>query len=114
MKTTKWLLIITALCFFSLLNGCKPDPEEVVPQEVITTLRLTFIPVSGGDTAILEFQDIDGDGGGNAPIITTDTLNANTNYTVSIEVLNESVNPADTITKEIVEENEAHQFFFQP
>ena len=92
------------LCSSSFLNGCKEDETGPInEEEVITTLRLTFTPVGGGTAAILQFQDTDG-GGGNAPVITADTLNANTNYNVAIEVLNESVNPTSNISDEIAEE----------
>lgn len=110
MKTKNWILVFTTLC---LMNACKEDNPPVNEEEVITTLRATFTPSAGGTTAVLQFRDIDG-AGGNAAVITTDTLSANTDYNVSIEVLNESVTPVDTITHEIEEENEAHQFFFQP
>src|SRR6188472_2585651 len=113
MNTTR-LLILATLCLSLFLHGCKDDDlGSINEEEVITTLKLTLTPIGGGTAAVLQFRDIDG-GGGNAPVITTDTLNANTNYNVAIEVLNESVNPVGNITDEIAEENEDHQFFFQP
>jgi hypothetical protein len=60
--------------------------------------------------AQLIFRDTDGDGG-NAPVITTDPLKANTVYTGAITLSNESVSPAEDITEEVAEEKEAHQFF---
>lgn len=113
MKKTNWMLALAAFYFFVSLNGCKEDnPAPINEEELITTLRLTFTPTAGA-AAVLQFQDLDGSGG-NAPVITSDTLSANTSYIVTIEVLNESVNPVDTITAEIEQENEAHQLFFQP
>lgn len=113
MKTAKWILILTAFYFSLFLNGCKDDnPAPINEEELITTLRLTFTPTAGA-VAILQFQDLDGSGG-NFPVITSDTLSANVTYAVTIEVLNESVTPADTITTEIQEEGQSHQFFFQP
>lgn len=113
MKTTNWILFL-ALSFTLILNGCKDDENGPVnEEELVTTLRLTFTPTGGGTPAILQFRDLDGDGG-NAPVITADTLSAITEYNVSIQVLNESVTPADTITLEIEEESDVHQFFFQP
>jgi hypothetical protein len=113
MKTTKWMLLLTTLYCSFFLGGCKDDEGPVNPEELITTLRLTFTPTVGGTAAVLQFRDIDGDGG-NAPVITADPLMASASYNVAIEVFNESVTPADTITHEIEDEDEDHQFFFQP
>ncbi|MDZ4846690.1 MAG: hypothetical protein SH857_14205 [Chitinophagales bacterium] len=113
MKTKKWLLVLTTLSFSVFLNGCKDDsPDPVNEEELITTLRLTFTPTAGSPV-VLQYQDLDGDAGGNPPVLTGDTLNANTAYAVVVEVLNESVDPADNITEEVEEEGEEHQFFFQ-
>ncbi len=113
MKTAIWILVLAALYFSVFLNGCKEDnPAPINEEELITTLRLTFTPTAGA-AAILQWQDLDGSGG-NFPVITTDTLSANVAYAVTVEILNESVIPVDTITTEIQEEGEVHQFFFQP
>ena len=47
-------------------------------------------------------------------MITADTLSHDSIYNMVIDVLNESATPADTITAEILAEDEDHQFFFQP
>ena len=101
-----------------ILNSCKKDDDEnptpttpVNEEEVITSLYLALVPMGGGDTAIFSFVDLDGDGG-NAPVITPDTLVGGTQYTASILLLNESETPADTISNEVADEAEEHQFFF--
>jgi len=109
-----------ALIAAAAITGCKKDdddpaapaPPPVNEEELITTLRLTFTPAGGGATKVLQFVDLDGDGG-NAPVITADPLSATTTYTVAIEVLNESEDPVEDITAEITAEDEEHQFFFQ-
>ncbi len=97
----------------SLTTACGVDdpylPDE---EEVITSLKYTLTPVNGGTAVILSFQDLDGDGG-NAPIITSGALTANTIYNASLELLNETVTPVQNITEEILKEGDAHQFFFQ-
>jgi hypothetical protein len=55
---------------------------------------------------------MDGDGG-NAPMITVDTISSGVSYNGSLSLLNETESPADKITTEIFEEAEEHQFFFQ-
>ncbi len=95
-----------------VISSCNPD-DPVVPneEELITTLIYTLTPTGGGAEVVLRFQDLDGDGG-DAPIISTDTMAANTTYTGEITLLNELVNPADSISNEVAEEDEEHQFFF--
>ena len=103
------LLLLVVLAF----SACeKDDPEIPNEEELITTLNYVLSPVGGGSAITLSFQDLDGDGG-NAPTITGGTLNANQNYTGTLELLNEAESPAEDITQEIQEEDEEHQFFFQ-
>lgn len=115
LKTLSLAMLATA----ATITGCKKDKDDPVApslppneEEVITTLRLTFTSVGGGETKVFNFVDADGDGGG-APVITADTLSSDSTYSVAIEVLNESESPAEDITAEIVAEDEEHQFFFQ-
>ncbi len=95
-----------------VFTSCEKDPEPPIEEEVITTLTYTLTPTGGGNAVIFRFQDLDGDGG-NAGTITNGTLAANTTYTGSMELLNESETPAEDVTEEINEEDEEHQFFFQ-
>jgi hypothetical protein len=101
-----------AICaFLVLFTACEQeDPIIENEEEVITTLIYTLTDTSG-NTKVLKFVDIDGDGVG-APVITTDTLDANTTYTGSIQLLNESETPAENITTEIEGEKDDHLFFF--
>jgi hypothetical protein len=113
MKTKPTLLI---LLFASLtIVSCKKDepetPEIPNEEELITTLSVTLTPDGGGDTVTLTFQDLDGDGG-NDPDITVSPLAANTQYSATVELLNETENPAEDITEEVEGEAEEHQFFY--
>lgn len=97
-----------------LLASCKKDPKVVTPpneEEVITTLVYTLTPNGGGAVKTFKFQDLDGDGG-NAAVITVDTLDANTTYTGAITLSNEQESPAEDITAEVRAEDDEHQFFF--
>ena len=95
----------------SIFTACEKD-DPVVPneEELITTLTYT-LSATGADPVVLSFTDLDGDGG-NAPTINGGTLAANTTYTGSIDLLNETETPAESITEEIEEEQEEHQFFY--
>jgi len=103
-------LILSFSLFF--MNCEKDDPEVVNQEEVITTLDYTLVPTGGGTTVTLSFEDLDGDGGA-APTITAGTLAANTTYTGTLTLLNESASPVDNITEEVEGEGVDHQFFFQ-
>ncbi len=103
------ILLMGSLLFFSSCKDDDPVPEN--EEELITTLQLVLTPDGGGTTATLKFQDLDGDGG-TAPTITADKLAANTTYTGTITLLNESESPAEDITVEVKEEGAEHQFFY--
>jgi hypothetical protein len=115
-KNLKYVTI--ALLTSAAITGCKKDEDDdpimrpVNEEEVITTVQLHFRSVHDVEHKHFEFNDPDGDGGG-APVITADTLSADSVYTVEILVLNESSDPVGNITEEIEEEGDEHQFFFQ-
>lgn len=97
-----------------ILSNCGDDDPIAPPneEELITTVNLVFTPTSG--TAVtLKYYDEDGGNGAAAPVVTGGTLAANTAYSVTLEILNESETPAEDISEEIKEEDEDHQFFFE-
>ena len=107
------LLLAMGVCSMLFITSCKKDDPIIEnEEELITTLIYTLNPEAGGAPVVLSFQDLDGDGA-ITPIITGGTLAANTSYNGSLQLLNESVNPAEDITVEVQEEAEEHQFFFQ-
>jgi len=110
--TKNYFFLALLLTATIILSGCeKDDPVVVNEEEVITTLNYTLTSANGAVTT-LSFQDLDGDGG-NAPTITGGTLAANQTYTGSLTLLNETEEPAESITEEIEAEDAEHQFFFQ-
>lgn len=114
----KNVLFSAVLLFFVLvLNSCKKDPV-VDPNEgeLITTVRLKLTNTlsSSINPLVYEFKDLDGEGGA-APVKFDDiVLQKNIPYICEVTVLNESVSPADDITKEIKAEANDHQFYFVP
>lgn len=107
-------LLLAALFATTLgMTSCSKDEDPEIPneEEVITTVNYTLTPVGSGAPVTFTFRDLDGDGG-DAPVITSGVLAANTTYTGSLELLNEQESPAEDITEEIKEEDEEHQFFF--
>lgn len=112
MKTFK-LIFLIAVSIPQLFMSCEKEPP-VIPneEELITTLTYTLTPNGGGAAVVFQFKDLDGDGG-DAPVLQSGTLAANTIYTGSLTLLNEAETPVIDITEEVSEEGEAHQFFFQ-
>ena len=111
MKTIKLFAIpVLALALFASCSD--DDPAPVNEEEVITTMTIE-LSATGQSTVTLTTQDLDGDGP-NAPVLTVSgALAANTTYTGSIELLDETdPNDVEDITVEVAEEDLEHQFFF--
>ncbi|WP_372757657.1 type 1 periplasmic binding fold superfamily protein [Mariniflexile sp.] len=112
MKSLKYL----SLLFISILTltACSSDedPEIVNEEELITTVTAVYTPVGGGDVVTLQYKDLDGEGA-NAPVITVSgSFQTNTTYEGNVTFLNETTDPADNITLEILEEGDEHQLFY--
>ena len=104
--------VIASLVMGACSNDDDNTPDEVNEEEVITTLILTLTPEGGGPNVTFQSQDIDGDGPG-APVLTvTGELMANTAYTAGIVFLNETEDPAENVTIEVIEEADEHQVFY--
>jgi hypothetical protein len=110
MKTRLMSLFVMTL----LLSACKKDDPVAEPndEEVITTMRLTFVPQGGGATVTYQFDDPDGPGGA-APTQDLIILEPAKTYNVSIQLLNKTVTPNEDITTEVAGEAEAHRFYFE-
>ncbi len=105
---SKFLLFAVAVFTVFIFSGCDPDPVIPNEEELITTLTYTL---TGPNTVILSFEDLDGDGG-TAPTIIGGTLEANQSYTGTIILLNSTETPPEDIGAEVAEEDDEHQFFF--
>lgn len=106
-------LRLTAIIALSalMLGGCKKDDPVVEnPEELITTVNYTLTALDQSPVT-LTWRDLDGDGG-DMPEITGGTLQSGIIYQGTLELLNETENPAEDVTEEIMEEDEEHQFFF--
>lgn len=110
MKTIQFLSIsLIATVFFTSCSN--DDSNPVNEEEVITTLTARLS--GGGQVITLTSRDLDGAEGPNAPVITASgNLATSTTYTGTLDLLNESATPAESITAEIQEEDQDHQFFF--
>ncbi|HNQ61677.1 MAG TPA: hypothetical protein PKJ62_04740 [Bacteroidia bacterium] len=122
MKKTTQKTVLILVTLFTFFIGCKKD-EDPVPQpqppsneeEVITTMRLTFVDSSDHSNVITaSFRDPDGDGGLAYDLFDTIRLEQNKTWETSILLLNETVVPADTISNEVLDEGDEHLFCYTP
>ena len=115
MKTLK---LLTAIFFLStLLISCSDDDDDIPPvneEELITTMTVTLVPdgAGAGANVILKTVDLDGDGPNDPVITVSGPMTSGVTYMGSIELLNETEDPAEDITEEVEEEAEEHQFFY--
>ncbi|MDN5214843.1 hypothetical protein QQ020_22375 [Fulvivirgaceae bacterium BMA12] len=113
MKNSNYFRILSGLIVLSLaFTGCSDDDEPPVenPEEVITTVTLTFTPSGGGTAITASATDPDGEGPDDLEVDGDITLDANTTYTMTIELTNDIEN--EDVTEEIVREDHEHMFFF--
>lgn len=97
--------------FISLcLSSCKDEDLPAIEneEEVIAEVALTFTPVEGGDALSFTWSDPDG-GGSQNPVVEPIVLQANTAYTLTIELSGPN---DENFTEEIEEEADEHMFFF--
>ena len=101
-------VIFTAVLFVSCVNDSDPGLED----EVITTMTVTLEPEGEGTTVTLQTLDLDGKGPDEPVITKSGDLAAGVTYNGSIELLNETVDPAENMTEEVEESDLEHQVFY--
>jgi hypothetical protein len=103
---------IFCLSWVLIMSACKKE-EEVDPSEeneVITKVKLNF--TNGATTKSFTYSDSDGDGGKPATTFEEISLAANTTYTLTVEIFDESKSPAVNITDEVAKEKDEHLFIY--
>ncbi|RYY65219.1 MAG: hypothetical protein EOO13_17485 [Chitinophagaceae bacterium] len=114
MTTTIKQIALQLLAATLLFSSCKKsNGGEGNDEELITTMKLTFTPSTGGSPVTFNYNDADGAGGAN-PTQDVIQLAPNTIYNVSVALLNATTTPPEDITTEIEEEKEAHRFYYIP
>lgn len=114
MKKQFFKAAMTILISGTLITSCKKDAvKESNEEEVITTMKLSFVPVGGGSTLTYQFKDADGPGGA-APIQDEIVLAPSKSYNVIVQLLDETITPAKDITLEVAAEADAHRFYYEP
>jgi len=113
-------IIVLTILVSTIISSCKKDnndvtkPVDINEGELITTVQFK---ISTTDSPLItrtfQYRDVDGIGG-NAPSIDTIKLNSNQVYYVEVLLLDESKNPIDTISNEVLSESKDHLFIYEP
>jgi hypothetical protein len=83
---------------------------------MITEVTLTFTPILGGADVVVSATDSDGDGIQDLVVSGPIVLNNDTEYSLTLTLINGFAEPTDEeydITAEVEEEGDEHQFFFE-
>lgn len=104
-------LSILAIIPLFIASCSKTSVDAADENELITTIKLNF--TANGTTQTFSYSDPDGDGG-KAPTIDNISLKANTTYTMTIQLLDESKSPVSNITDEVSAQRDEHLFIYTP
>ena len=108
------MLSVLSFFFIVVFQSCdKEDPKPVNDEEVITTVKITLVADGDGSVVTLTFSDPDGPLGDLDPTITASgPLKASTSYSAVMELVNDTISPAENVSEEIADEADAHLFCF--
>lgn len=118
--TTKNLLKSSFYFLFAVIGlgwiACKPttppDPNE---EELITSVLIALRDSSGVEpNKSFMYRDLDGDGGNAPSVFDTIRLLSNKTYFADLYFLDESKQPADTISNEVLAEADEHLVCYTP
>lgn len=111
-------IFVSTFIIASVFSSCKKDeksPENPGnagnPTEIITTVKLELTDSVSGELVTATWKDADGDGPGQ-PVITGLNLKTDRIYLGHVLLLDESKSPVDTVSQEVEEEKNAHQFYY--
>jgi hypothetical protein len=115
-RCTTLIWVLTPFVIVSIASSCEvEDPVKEEVPELITTVRLTFVPASGGSPVIVIAMDPDGEGVQDIEIEEPVNLMSATSYTLEITLINGLADPTQPeydVTEEVREEADEHAFYF--
>lgn len=105
------IFLAFALAFTACNKKTTPKPVE---QELITTVKL-LVTNGAGFAQTYNYKVENGIGSTTTGTIQIDTIKLapNTTYSVTTELYNEKVSPAENITEEVLDEKNTHLFLYQ-
>lgn len=109
-----WMMLVGIT---GLFTQCKDSGSDLVPDdenELITSVKLHFQEVSSGQISTFQYKDPDGEGGNSPVQFDTIRLKPESDYELSIELLDESKIPVHNITQEVAEKSDEHLFIYKP
>lgn len=119
-KPLNHLTILTIATILAISSCKKDDPKNPIatnPQEVLTTVIINGYNQNDSINLKYKFsykwEDLDGDGG-NVPTIDTLVLDTGIEYHCEVLILDKTKIPFDTVSFEIEEKKNEHQFFYKP
>jgi len=107
-------ILLYSLLSLVIFTACEDDdvvPEEEEEMEVITDVTLVFTSDAGA-VVTASAQDPDGEGVQELVVLDEIQLQAGTNYTLTLDIMNNLETPGESIGEEIAEEDDEHQIFF--
>ena len=107
-------ILFLSFLFFHLIS-CKKEPiVDPNEGELITTVKVKLTDLLQGSSSVKEFvfQDLDGEGGVAPQRLDQIIVSKGRSYKCEVELLNESVNPVDQVTEEVLKEGVDHQLYF--
>lgn len=113
--------IFKPLAFTGLLaitfSACQKDKDPVLPpveQEVITTVKITFVDNVDSTKRTFTYKVENGFGNTQQGNVSIDTINllASSLYLTEVRLYNEKVDPAEDVTEEVISENTEHLFLY--
>jgi hypothetical protein len=111
-----FLLSLSILCLFTTAACNRDDTPQPVEQELITTIRL-IVTDTAGTARTFDYRVQNGFGSTSPGTLEVDTVvlpaNISMPYDVEVRVLNETAQPAEDLTNEIIAERDAHLFLFR-
>ena len=113
MKKQFMKIALGILVSSAVITSCEKDEMEENDNEVITTMKLTFVPAGGGATLTYQFDDADGPGGA-VPTQQEIVLAPSKSYAVTLQLLDKTKTPVADITTEVAAEADAHRFYYEP
>jgi hypothetical protein len=109
-STFLFLIGITCMGWIACKPATPPDPNE---EELITSVLIALRDSSGIEpNKSFMYRDLDGDGGAAPSVFDTIRLLSNKTYFADLYFLDESKQPADTISKEVLAEADEHLVCF--